>query len=94
MMDPLGHLGLRSNCDKAWFGWPCDEQVEKLRADFALAPELAKRQEIAKLVQLRANETVPYVPLGQLSLVRGVSAKVSGILNAAIPVYWNISKAN
>jgi peptide/nickel transport system substrate-binding protein len=94
MMDPLGHLGLRSNCDKAWFGWPCDDELEKLRGEFAVATDLATRQEIAKLVQLRANETVPYVPLGQLSLVRGVSSKVSGILNAAIPVYWNISKAN
>lgn len=94
MMDPLGHLGLRSNCDAAWFGWPCDDQIEKLRSEFALTPDLAKRQEIAKALQLRAAEVVPYVPLGQLSLVRGVSAKLSDIPNAAIPVYWNIKKAN
>lgn len=93
MMEPLGHLALRSNCDKAWFGWPCDEEIEKLRAEFALTPDLAKRQEIAKAVQLRAAETVPYVPLGQLHLVRGVSAKLSDIPNAAVPVYWNIKKA-
>ncbi len=94
MMDPLGHLGLRSNCDKAWFGWPCDEQIEKLRADFAVAPTLEQRKEIAKAIQLRAEETVPYVPLGQLSLVRGVSTKLSDIPAAAVPVYWNIKKAN
>ncbi len=92
MMDPLGHLGLRSNCDKAWFGWPCDEQVEKLRDQFATAADAAKRAEIAKAVQVRALQTLPYVPLGQLSLVRGHSAKLSGILNAAVPVYWNIRK--
>ncbi len=94
MMDPLGHLGLRSNCDKAWFGWPCDDQIEKLRAEFAVTPSLEKRQEIAKAIQLRAEETVPYVPLGQLSLVRGVSARLSDIPAAAVPVYWNIKKAN
>ncbi|WP_341895243.1 ABC transporter substrate-binding protein [Ferrovibrio terrae] len=94
MMDPLGHLGLRSNCDASWFGWPCDEQIEKMRSEFALTPDLAKRQEIAKALQLRAAEVVPYVPLGQLSLVRGISAKLSDIPNAAIPVYWNIKKAN
>jgi peptide/nickel transport system substrate-binding protein len=33
------------------------------------------------------------VPLGQLHLVRGYSSKLSGILNAAVPVYWNIRKA-
>jgi peptide/nickel transport system substrate-binding protein len=93
MMDPLGHLGLRSNCEKAWFGWPCDEQVEKLRTSFAIVAETAKRADIAKAVQLRALETLPYVPLGQMYLVRAHSAKLSGILNAAVPVYWNIRKA-
>ena len=93
MMDPLGHLGLRSNCDKAWFGWPCDEQIEKLRTDYASTADAAKRKEIAKNTQLRALETLPYVPLGQMYLVRAHSAKLSGILNAAIPVYWNIRKA-
>jgi peptide/nickel transport system substrate-binding protein len=94
MMDPLGHLGLRSNCDASWFGWPCDEQIETLRGQFASAPDMAARREIARAVQLRANEVVPYVPLGQLSLVRGISAKLSDIPKAAIPVYWNIRKAD
>jgi peptide/nickel transport system substrate-binding protein len=93
MMDPLGHLGLRSNCEKAWFGWPCDEQIEKLRTGFASVADMGKRAEIARAVQTRAIETLPYVPLGQLNLVRAHSAKLSGILNAAIPVYWNIRKA-
>ncbi len=92
MMDPLGHLGLRSNCEKAWFGWPCDAEIEKLRDQFAVA-DGPRRVEIARAVQVRALETLPYVPLGQLSLVRAHSAKLSGILNAAVPVYWNIKKA-
>ncbi|MET0312229.1 MAG: ABC transporter substrate-binding protein [Burkholderiaceae bacterium] len=93
MMDPLGHLALRSNCEKAWFGWPCDPEIEKLRDSFAVAPDQAKRAEIAKAVQVRALQTLPYIPLGQMYLVRGTSAKLSGILNAAVPVYWNIRKA-
>jgi peptide/nickel transport system substrate-binding protein len=92
MMDPLGHLALRSNCEKAWFGWPCDAEIEKLRDQFAVA-DAARRVEIARAVQVRALETLPYVPLGQMSLVRAHSAKLTGILNAAVPVYWNIRKA-
>ena len=92
-MDPLGHLALRSNCDKAWFGWPCDNDVEQLRNAFATTADPAKRAEIARSLQLRALQTLPYVPLGQLHLVRGYSSKLSGILNAAVPVYWNIRKA-
>jgi peptide/nickel transport system substrate-binding protein len=93
MMDPLGHLALRSNCEKAWFGWPCDAEIEKLRDQFATAPDQARRAEIAKAVQVRALQTLPYIPLGQMSLVRAHSAKLNGILNAAVPVYWNIRKA-
>ena len=93
MMEPVGHLGLRSNCDKAWFGWPCDDQIEKLRAEFTTTGDEARRKEIARAIQLRALDTVPYMPVGQFYLVRGYSAKLSGILDAAIPVYWNIKKA-
>ncbi|MBM3548696.1 MAG: ABC transporter substrate-binding protein [Alphaproteobacteria bacterium] len=94
MNDPLGHLGLRSNCEKAWFGWPCDAEIERLRDAFANATDSAEQKKLAEQVQLRANEVVPYVPLGQLYLVRGYSAKLSGILAAPLPVYWNIAKAN
>lgn len=92
MMEPVGHLGLRSNCEKAWFGWPCDEQIEKLRTDFANATDLEEKKKIARDLQLRAVEYVPYWPAAQLYLVRGVRTNVEGILKAAVPVYWNIAK--
>jgi peptide/nickel transport system substrate-binding protein len=91
--NPITHIGINTNCDKAWFGWPCDTEIEKLRSDFATTSDATKRADIAKALQLRALQTLPYVPLGQLHLVRGYSAKLSGILNAAVPVYWNIRKA-
>lgn len=91
MMDPTGHLGLRSNCDAAWFGWPCDEEIEKLRAAFAMETDPARKAEIAKSVQMRAVEVVPYWPAAQLFLVRGMRADVDNVLKAAVPVYWNIT---
>lgn len=92
MMEPAGHLALRSNCDKAWFGWPCDEEIEKMRAEFAVATDPARKKEIAEKIQLRAVEVVPYWPAAQLYLVRGIRSSVDGVLNAAVPVYWNIVK--
>lgn len=92
MMEPSGHLGLRSNCDAAWFGWPCDEEIEKMRSEFALATDAEQKKKIAEAIQLRAVETVPYWPAAQLYLVRGVRSNLDGILNAAIPVYWNIAR--
>ena len=92
MMEPAGHLGLRSNCDGAWFGWPCDDEIERMRSEFALATDADAKKALAEAIQLRAVETVPYWPAAQLYLVRGVRSNVDGILNAAIPVYWNIAK--
>lgn len=92
MMEPAGHLGLRSNCESAWFGWPCDAEIESMRSEFALATDPEKKKALAEAIQLRAVETVPYWPAAQLYLVRAVRSDLDGILNAAIPVYWNIAK--
>jgi peptide/nickel transport system substrate-binding protein len=87
MMEPAGHLGLRSNCDGTCFGWPCDDEIERMRSEFALAADVETKKALAEAIQLRAVETVPYWPAAQLYLVRGVRSNVDGILNAAIPVY-------
>ena len=56
------------------------------------APASSEKKKLAEAIQLRAVETVPYWPAARLYLVRGVRGDVDGILNAAIPVYWNIGK--
>ena len=91
-MEPSSHLGLRSNCDKAWFGWPCDEQIEKLRADFSEADTDAKRKQIASAIQARAVEVVPYVPIAVQFQVRAYRANLSGQVNPPAPVYWAIER--
>ncbi len=67
--------------------------MERLRDAFLAATNDAQRREVAEAYHRRATETVPYMPLGQFSLVRGYSARLRGILDAPVPVYWNISKA-
>lgn len=93
-MDPSGHNAMRSACERtALPGWPCDAEMERLRNAFIAASNDSQRAESAEAYHRRATETVPYVPLGQFSLVRGYSARLQGILDAPVPVYWNISKA-
>jgi peptide/nickel transport system substrate-binding protein len=92
MSEPVGHLALRSNCDNAWFGWPCDQAIEKLRADFTMEPSLEARRAIARQIQERALETVPYVPVGQFWLVRAHQTNLTGLLQAGLPVYWSVGK--
>jgi peptide/nickel transport system substrate-binding protein len=92
MMEPLSHLGLRSNCDKAWFGWPCDAEIEAMRSTFADLSDLGARKALAAKIQARAVETVPYIPIGLQYQIRAHRANLTGILTPPAPVYWNIAR--
>jgi peptide/nickel transport system substrate-binding protein len=93
-MDPAGHNAMRSACEKTGLpGWPCDPEMETLRDAFLAAPDAAVRTAAAAAYHARAEASVPFMPLGQFSLVRGYSARLQGILDAPVPVYWNIAKA-
>ncbi len=63
-ISPAAHLALRSNGDKAWFGWPNLPKVEALRLAWFDAPDLAAQQKIARQLQAQALQDVPYVPMG------------------------------
>ncbi|WP_426959067.1 ABC transporter substrate-binding protein [Muricoccus radiodurans] len=94
LMDPVSHIALRSACERtALPGWPCDSEMERLRDAYAAAGTEEERRRLAAATQARALEVVPYVPIGMMSLVRGHAANLSGILEAAVPVYWNIAKS-
>lgn len=92
MMEPMSHLGLRSNCEKAWFGWPCDEQIEAMRARFANLSDVEERKALAQKIQLRAVKTVPYVPIGLQYQIRAHRANLTGLLTPPAPVYWNVRR--
>ena len=47
MLSPALSLPLRANGEKAWFGWPTDDKLEELRAQWMEAPDLAAQQKIA-----------------------------------------------
>ncbi len=96
MMDPLGHLGaaleLRQGRGSA------GPATRRSRSCATGLPWPSSSRACGESLQCRAGcarwrRASRYVPLGRVSLVRAHSAKLSGILNAAVPVYWNIKKA-
>ena len=92
LFNPVAHAFLNSSCDKALFGWPCDEQIEKLRDAFARAADKAKQKEIVAQIQKRWVEYPTHVHLGQWYNMGFHRKNVSGIIPAGIPVLWNVDK--
>jgi len=92
LSDPVSNRYLNSSCDKAFNGWPCDPEMEKLRDRFARETDLAKQKEIAEAAQLRATEWTPFVPLGEWRLVSAARKNVTGFISAGPTVFWNVEK--
>ena len=88
--NPISAAFVNASCDKAAWGWPCDEALEKLRDDFARATDPAKQKEIAEAVQVRVSEVVTHVYLGQWYQPQAHKKSVVGVLEAPAPVFWNV----
>ncbi len=88
--NPAVNVGLSGACDKAWFGWSCNEQLEKLRADWMRATDPAQRKQIAEQLQLLAFDEVPYVSWGQYLAPSIYRKQVRGVLQFPAALLWNV----
>ena len=88
--NPVSAAYVNSACDKASFGWPCDEVIEKLRDDFAKATDPAKQKEIADAIQVRMTEVTSMIHIGQWYQPGAHRKNIEGWLAAPVPVFWNI----
>jgi peptide/nickel transport system substrate-binding protein len=89
---PVFHLFLRANGANAWFGWPDDPEIERLRAAWVGALDEGAQQRIAAELNARAMQTLPYVPLGYYWQPSAWRRNLSGVFAAPATVYWNIAK--
>jgi peptide/nickel transport system substrate-binding protein len=88
-----GNAFTNGGCDKAWFGWPCDADIEKLRSEFVRATDPAKQRELALAVSDRVMDLAHYAVLGQYKTFGAYRKdRVDGWLAGPAPVWWNISK--
>lgn len=92
---PVVNFFLTAPCQgKGWFGWPCDPEHEKLRDAWASEGDPAKRLAIYQQIQLRASQTVPFVPLGQWYAPVAMRKSITGLVDTPVTVFWNVQKAN
>jgi len=92
LSNPLSLVPMGGACEKAWFGWPCDETIEKMRVSWSRAPDAATQKKLVDEMQLRMTETVPYVNTGGLNQPAAWRKNVEGVLLSTTMVLWNISK--
>ncbi len=93
LINPVANIGVSGGCEeKAWFGWPCSGDLEKLRQDFARETDPAMQKELAMKVQDMAMDLVTYIPIGQYKEPIAYRDNVKGVIQAPVVVFWNITK--
>jgi peptide/nickel transport system substrate-binding protein len=90
---PAGYTALRTNGDDAWFGWPNDPGIERLReAWFAAATPAEERAAVAALNRA-SMAFMTWVPTGLFMAYQAWRRTVSGIVKAPLPLFWGVAKA-
>lgn len=91
-LNPSGHLSLRANGEQAWFGWPSDPVIEKLRDQWFEAPDVPAQAAICADIQKQALQTLPYIPLGQYLQPTAYRDSLQGVLNG-FALFYNVKRA-
>jgi peptide/nickel transport system substrate-binding protein len=89
---PFSALGTLTGCDAAWFGWPCDEESEKMRQQFMRETDPAKQKELADRWHKRLWEVLPYIPVGQYDQPTIHRKNITGIGRNHMLVWYNVDK--
>jgi peptide/nickel transport system substrate-binding protein len=93
VLNPVSAAFVNASCDKAPFGWPCDPELEKLRADFAREADPVKQKAIADAVQMRESESPTYIDVGQYYGPYAMRKTITGVITAPVTIFWNVQKA-
>lgn len=92
LIDPVNNHYAEASGDRAQFGWPLDEQIEKLRMEFARESDPKKQKEIAEQVQRRIISEGVTIPLGQFVQPMARRKNVTGNITSPITLLWNVEK--
>ncbi len=94
VMDPISNAVIGAGClDRAWFGWPCDAEVERLRDAFAREGDAGERMRLAEIIQERAFEIVTHATIGQWRNPVAYRDHLRGLIKAPVQLFWNIESA-
>jgi len=89
-LNPASHMLLRG--DAGYPGWFESERIERLRAQWLEAPDLAAQKHIAAEIQRAAFDEVPFYPLGLYRQPTAYRTSITGV-NRGTVTFWNVRPA-
>ncbi|WP_426955073.1 ABC transporter substrate-binding protein [Muricoccus radiodurans] len=93
MWTPLLNVTINTNCEQRnYLGWPCNENIERLRAAYAAEPDAARRAAILEEMSRALWEFLPVILTGNYYSPFAWRREVSGVIRTAPLVFWNIEK--
>ena len=90
-VDPSAHFPLRGNGAAAWVGWPDVPQLETLRDEWFVAPDLATQKKIAEDMQRVVLDELPYIPVGAYKSMTAINKNLKGRV-PGFAIMWNLER--
>ena len=91
--NPVSNIAISGGCrEQAWFGWPCDAEIERLREAFARASSPTSQEVLAEQIQRRSLEIVTHGIYGQWSNPVAYRDSLKGLIKSPVQFFWNIEK--
>ena len=91
-LSPVGYAAIRGTGDKAWWGWPSSEKVEKEVSAWFGAKSLDEEKAAVGRLNKAAMEDVIYAPTGFFLSYTAWRKNVTGIVKGPLPFFWGVSK--
>lgn len=88
LLSPIVNPNLDGRGEAGYVGWSRNDEMEKLRDQFAQESDVAKRKQIATAIQKLSYEQVFFVPLGGYSKYKGYSKRLANMVDAPLPLFW------
>lgn len=92
-INPAPYTALDAGGDKAWFGWPKSDAVQKGIADWYEAPDETAEKKAIVDINKASFENVTYIPTGFFLQYTAWRKTVSGIVKSPFPVFWGVQKS-
>ncbi|MCC7045477.1 MAG: ABC transporter substrate-binding protein [Alphaproteobacteria bacterium] len=91
-INPMIFSAIGGGCDKAWFGWSCSSEIERLRVAWTRETDPVKQKAILNDLHAVLVDEVPIVNVGLQVQPSAWRKDVTGVLDAPVFVLWNIDR--